>query len=142
MEVSLLGVIVSLAIVTWVGMVTSVVMFLRVRGIWNAVKIPGMPRIWFLSLVTLKAWVSFFVGVAVASTFLGGIPSAIRGWLNLCISIMAASQAVGVCVAVYRDQRGVGVMAIPGRNSSPRFTVQQAVDQAQVRQDSADAGKD
>lgn len=120
MEVSILGATIIFAAITWTGLVISVAMYLRVKGIREAIKIPGMPRIWFGSVITLKAWVAMFVGVAVASSLLGGIPHAVRGWLNLGISIMAATQAWGVVVAIWRDQRKGRAVRIPGRRPPKR----------------------
>jgi hypothetical protein len=78
MEVSFLTTTLAGVFITWAGLVASVVMFLRVPGMKWAIEIPGMPRIWFLSLITLKLWVATFLGYISVGTIVGGLPFPVR----------------------------------------------------------------
>lgn len=120
MEVSFLTATLAGVFITWAGLVASVVMFLRVPGMKLAIEIPGMPRIWFLSLITLKLWVATFLGYISVGTIVGGLPFPVRRYINLVLSLLAALQALGVCVAVWRDQRKERDGRIPGRRLPKR----------------------
>jgi hypothetical protein len=120
MEVSFLTTTLAGVFITWSGLVASVVMFLRVPGMKRAIQIPGMPRIWFLSLISLKLWVATFLGYISVGTIVGGLPIATRRYINLVLALLAALQALGVCVAVWRDQRKGATARIPGRRPPRR----------------------
>lgn len=120
MEVSFLTATLAGVFITWAGLVASVVMFLRVPGLTRAIQIPGMPRIWFLSLITLKLWVASYLGYIAVGTIIGGVPVETRRYVNLILALLAVAQSVGVCVAIWRDQRKGSTARIPGRRPPKR----------------------
>lgn len=86
-------------ILALVGIVVTIIQGYRFFG---AVREPGAPRIWFLSLVTLKLWIAFFLGYLLLNTTPWPVPRPWRNPIVLGLAVYLVAQSVGVNIAFMR----------------------------------------
>ena len=109
---------VVLVLLAWVGLLVTLV---QTRMLMPAARVPGIGRILFLSLASLKLWVALFLGYILLGSLVGGVPREYRLYLNALFALYLVVQPVGVNVALWRWKRNDGHGVQPVAGKAPRL---------------------
>lgn len=88
-----------LVFLAWVGLGLTL---LQTFLLLPAARIPGIGRILFLSLASLKLWVALFLGYILLGTATGGVPVEQRRIINMLFALYLVVQPVVVNIALWR----------------------------------------